>query len=440
MRISRLVPAIAAFAVTSALTYRASAASGTELIKNGSFDEGFASWERPGDDGSSCGSNFHVDSTGNTGCLSVSGNATPAAYTSLDGDGPVTYTLRQTFTGPANVTNAVLSFRDAYIVSYSGDTRVIAVRLYAGSDVLDAYTHSTAQPSSQQDWTFHTADVKEFLKAHAGMEITLAVENIIPQSYTGPAGYGIDDISLLYEAIPPVAISPENAEIHPKGSIAFGASGGGGSGYTWSLVQNESGGFIDSSTGAYTAGPSSGEDVISVTDPNGITSTTSIWVGPGVSIFPANPSVSANGSLQLSAEGGSKSGYTWSLHDNNSGATIDPSTGLYHAGPNPLTVDVVLATDSAGNVAAVNIDVGYPYEFEPRDPNAEAKPQPVAPKSGDAELDLPERDELDREDDAQIAALGGSSCSVSSGTTSHAPTFGIVAAALAVLGLRRRRK
>jgi Zn-dependent metalloprotease len=149
-----------------------------------------------------------------------------------------------------------------------------------------------------------------------------------------------------------VSISPATASTSPKGSVAFSASGGSGSGFTWSLATNNSGASINAATGAYTAGSiGSVTDVVEVTDSLGNTVTRSVTVSAGVSISPATASASPEGSVAFSASGGSGSGFTWSLATNNSGASIDTATGAYTAGSIGSVSDVVQVTDSLGDTA-----------------------------------------------------------------------------------------
>jgi len=79
--------------------------------------------------------------------------------------------------------------------------------------------------------------------------------------------------------VPPfLAVTPASASARPNGTVLFTASGGSGSGYAWSLVANASGSSV-SSTGAYTAGPTSGvTDVVQVTDSFGNTATRDVTV------------------------------------------------------------------------------------------------------------------------------------------------------------------
>jgi hypothetical protein len=54
---------------------------------------------------------------------------------------------------------------------------------------------------------------------------------------------------------------------------------------------------------------------------------------------PFSPSWLNRGSIR--AIGGSGTGYSWSLSTNASGATLDPITGAYMAGPTPNVTDVI---------------------------------------------------------------------------------------------------
>lgn len=61
------------------------------------------------------------------------------------------------------------------------------------------------------------------------------------------------------------------------------------------------------------------------------------------------------GTVQFTAYGGTQS-YTYSFSVNNSGGSIDGSTGLYTAGPTPGT-DTILATDTNSNTATAEVVV-----------------------------------------------------------------------------------
>jgi hypothetical protein len=156
----------------------------------------------------------------------------------------------------------------------------------------------------------------------------------------------------------PITVSPATASVAPRGSLTFSATGGSGTGFTWSLSTNASGGSIVAATGVYTAGNTgSVTDVVRVTDSAGNAGTRSVSVTAGVSIAPASATAPPRGTLTFTASGGSGAGYTWALATNASGGTIDANSGVYVAGATGSVTDVVQATDSAGNVATRNVAV-----------------------------------------------------------------------------------
>ena len=155
-----------------------------------------------------------------------------------------------------------------------------------------------------------------------------------------------------------LSISPAAATLAPKASQTFTGSGGSGTGYAWSISTNASGGSINSSTGAYTAGATgSVGDVVTLTDSLGNTATAAVTVTAGLAIAPATASVAPRGSQVFTVSGGSGTGYAWSLSTNASGGSIDAVAGAYTAGSTGSVTDVVRVTDSLGNVATRNVTV-----------------------------------------------------------------------------------
>lgn len=163
----------------------------------------------------------------------------------------------------------------------------------------------------------------------------------------------------------PLVLVPASANVPPKGARAFVATGGAG-GYAYSLATNASGGSIDPSTGAYTAGSNANvTDVVRVTDALSVTKTANVAVGPGVSISPSSAATGPNGTINFVALGGSGVGFAWSLSTNASGGSINPSTGQYTAGAVPNSIDVVAVSDSLGNAASGAINVGSSVSITP---------------------------------------------------------------------------
>jgi MYXO-CTERM domain-containing protein len=173
---------------------------------------------------------------------------------------------------------------------------------------------------------------------------------------------------------PAVSVSPASPMSPPKGTLTFSASGGSGSGHTFALTTNASGGSINSSTGDYAAGASANvSDTVTVTDSLGNTGSTAVSVGPGVSISPSNPAAPPNGSIAFTAVGGSGTGFTWSIATNNSGGTINASTGAYVAGSQGNVGDTVAVADSLGNTASLNVSVGGGLAINPAAPSTPPK-------------------------------------------------------------------
>jgi uncharacterized repeat protein (TIGR01451 family) len=165
---------------------------------------------------------------------------------------------------------------------------------------------------------------------------------------------------------PGVSLTPASPVIAPAGALAFTAVGGSGSGYTFALTTNGSGGTIDAQTGAYVAGTTDDvTDVVEVTDSLGNSASVGVAIGDGVSLNPPTSIAAPRGPVQLTAAGGSGTGYVFTLTTNASGGTIDPATGLYHAGTTANTTDVVKVVDSLGNSATAQIAVGAGLRITP---------------------------------------------------------------------------
>lgn len=161
---------------------------------------------------------------------------------------------------------------------------------------------------------------------------------------------------------PPVSIAP-------KATTALTVSGG--SGLTWTLVTNNSGATLNSSTGVYVAG-STGEvsDLVQVSDGAGNTGYVTVNVGASLTLSPPQPGVPPSTALTFTVSGGTGTGYTWSLPTNASSGSVNAS-GVYTAGATAGT-DTLKVVDSAGNEATVPITVScgadssqriiYPYD------------------------------------------------------------------------------
>ncbi len=199
-------------------------------------------------------------------------------------------------------------------------------------------------------------------------------------SYTAGSTGSVTDIVQVADAYgnttsttvtvgPGVSVTPGSASVPPKGGQSFSAAGGSGTGYSWVVLTNNSGGATVSGAGAYVAGATgSVTDTLRVTDSLGNGATVNVTVTAAASISPLTPSVAPRGSRLFTASGGSGTGYTWSLPTNNSGGSINPTSGAYTAGPTPSTTDTVRVTDSLGNVASTVVTVTAGVSISPAAP------------------------------------------------------------------------
>jgi hypothetical protein len=153
-------------------------------------------------------------------------------------------------------------------------------------------------------------------------------------------------------------ITPPSATVAPLGTQMFSASGGSGSGYTWSLSMNNSGGNI-SAAGLYTAGATGGVmDQVEVTDSASNTATANVTVTAAsstVQVLPATVTLAAGGMQTFIASGGTAP-YTWAVTTNASGGASVTNSGVYTAGMG-AGMDVVTATDSMSNMGSATVTV-----------------------------------------------------------------------------------
>jgi hypothetical protein len=163
-----------------------------------------------------------------------------------------------------------------------------------------------------------------------------------------------------------LAISPSSISLVEGGSYTFSASGGSGSGYTFSLASGGSVSGTVSSSGYFLASSSwTGTTFIILTDSAGnetystvtITSNSSGSTGTSsLSISPSTITLDENQSYTFAASGGSGSGYVYSVPSGSYGS-VNSSTGVYLS-PSAWTGTTMLeVTDSENNIAFATITV-----------------------------------------------------------------------------------
>ena len=193
--------------------------SAMEVVTNGGFETGSLNgWSvvNLGDGG--CGTNtWTVNSIGGHGCSGNVGNMTAptngtfAAYNTFDGPAG-TLQISQQLTLPGSLASATLSFFDTVRMHIGSRPRTFSIDLYdATNTTLLDNLYSQSFQNVNQGWVSHLVDVTNGLLDNAGQTVTLRISNIVPDSFTGPAGFGIDDISL----------NVTSSEVPEPGSLAL---------------------------------------------------------------------------------------------------------------------------------------------------------------------------------------------------------------------------
>jgi hypothetical protein len=155
-----------------------------------------------------------------------------------------------------------------------------------------------------------------------------------------------------------LTITPASMSILTDGIMSFNAYGGNGD-YVFSIVSGNHG-TIDPVSGVYTAPSTACNDVVMVTDGTNLSATATVSVVTTLDALEINPKVatlSPGSQITFVATGGNDSSYDYSFDTNNSGGTINTSTGLYTAGPTTGVGDTIVVTDGDLTVCAIPANV-----------------------------------------------------------------------------------
>lgn len=190
-----------------------------EVISNGNFETGdftgwtvgivptFANGGRP----------YFVNSNGNGWVVSNSSQGSPSispasgysAFNGFDGgivdgngtaiaEGDLQFFLNQSFTKSGTVTSATLSFTYDINGGPNGQARVFSVQILNSSDAVVGTAYSLSVTSSGQNVPLTPVNIAidSLLNSLPDDTYKLNFSELIPQYYTGPAAFMIDNISL----------------------------------------------------------------------------------------------------------------------------------------------------------------------------------------------------------------------------------------------------
>jgi hypothetical protein len=334
----------------------ANAPYSTTLVATGGSGTGYA-W-------SATGLPLWLSINSTTGALT----GTPtAAASAVSFTVKVTDSASNTQTGNYSVTvNAGVGITPsggALPVAYVGSTYSETLTAAGGSG--NGFKFAVASGSSLPSWlTLSQAGVLSGTPTAAATAASFTVKVTDSASNTGSATF-----SVTVDA--GVSISPSGgalatAYVGSLYSATLTASGGSGSGYTWSATGLPAWLSISPTTGALTGTPtataSSVSFTVKVTDSahNTASGTYSVTVDAGISITPSGgalPVAYANApySTTLVASGGSGTGYAWSATGLPSWLSINSTTGALTGTPTTAASSVsftVKVTDSANSSAS----------------------------------------------------------------------------------------
>lgn len=207
----------------AAMSVASAGAGATAVLVNGGFESGLTGWAVTGGNSGGCDTNFNVSTTGTaTGCSGyapippaffgpASGNY--AAYASFDGNGPEHHTLTQAFSIASGTTMLDINWDDALGFGNGWifpQPRVYSVNLLKADGTLEAtllsesFTNKTG--GTLQHWTSHDINASIYL-SDLGSGGKLQFDLYVPQSFTGPGVFGLDNVAVTTTVPEPASLA-----------------------------------------------------------------------------------------------------------------------------------------------------------------------------------------------------------------------------------------
>jgi hypothetical protein len=151
------------------------------------------------------------------------------AFNGFDGSGGIFF-LRQNISLSGPLQSAALTFNYAVQSNYSGQNRVFDVNILDGSGTIVANVYDYVLQQGYhpaQSTTSVGMDIASTLNSLSPGTYQLEFRETVPQSFSGPATFGIDNISLLASPTAPnPAPEPSSLALVGSGIVCLG-------GYIW---------------------------------------------------------------------------------------------------------------------------------------------------------------------------------------------------------------
>ena len=146
-----------------------------------------------------------------------------------------------------------------------------------------AIAFSAVGGSGSYTWSFTTAPSGGTIDAASGAYVAGATGNTVDTVHVQDSVGNSSSVQVTVG--PGLTISPPGATVIAGGTVAFGGAGGSGTGYTFTLATNASGGTVGAD-GVYIAGGAAGVDVVRLSDSLGGTADATITVTAAPGTFP----------------------------------------------------------------------------------------------------------------------------------------------------------
>lgn len=287
--------------------------------------------------------------------FSSSGGVSPYTYSVFSGGGSINSSTG-VYTAPATAGSATIRVTDGLgNISNSTVTINAALAISPASQIVLANSTITFSSSGGvSPYTYSVLSGGGSINSSSGAYTAPGTNGSAVVRVSDTLGNTADSNVTVTTIL---GITPATKTLAVNNAFTFSATGG-TSPFTFSIFSG--GGTVNSATGIFTAGATSGSTSLRVTDSLGATANATITVNPALAITPSTATIASTGTQSFSSSGG-VSPYTYSI--NSGPGSINSSTGLYTAASAGTVV--VRVTDSLTNTSDAALTVNGPLTVSP---------------------------------------------------------------------------